>query len=406
MLPDLYFFNPTCEPAIANGSPFYTATAKLRKFETDLGYLPGWMGEERDDVLVQGAVDQVFEDKMRSIGFKLPRFLNLESALSDPEWISQPKNWLRPWGWSPAVYQLFRNILPAFRSDFQLSAIARWEESHKNLYSRLTAIGLLEKMHRNCSESWLPSGRDIPVVCNSLKEIYSETGRHERAVVKTPWSSSGRGLLLFPNVDSRKKNDEILSGMLNQQGFVTVEPWLERVLDLSYQFYSSAGKITYKGRTIFETDQKGRYIRNFIGNHTHATIEVSGFLEEHNGQVVEMLHDALADSDYSTLYEGWLGVDALIYRTSEDSLKFHPMIEINGRYTMGAIALKIRDYLAPGSDGFLQIFYSKSGNFQSFCQKMEAEKPLVMENGKIVSGFLALTPPSEEHKFGAYIEVL
>lgn len=72
---------------------------------------------------------------------------------------------------------------------------------------------------------------------------------------------------------------------------------------------------------------------------------------------------------------------------------------------MGAIALKIKEHLANGSHGFLQIYYSKTTNFQAFCQKQEAEKPLIMKDNKIVSGFLPLTPPLSSHQFGAYIDL-
>jgi hypothetical protein len=403
--PDIYFFNPTCEPAIANGSPYYTAPALLRKFESDLGYLPGWLGAENDQVMVKGNVDQSFQDKMNTLGFRLPQFLKLEKSLSDPEWLSFPKGRLCPWGWSPAVYQLFKDVLPTCTDDFQHSAIARWLPQHKNLYSRLTAVGLLEKTVRNGSNTWLPGSDDLPIVCNSHEQIYAALDLFAQGVVKSPWSSSGRGLLIFPNVDTKKKNDELISGMLNQQGFVTVEPWLNKVLDLSYQFTSLAGKIRYMGRSLFETDRKGRYIRNFLTDNPKVRDEVWEFLEEHNRQVVDWLSDGLSQSHYAALYEGWIGVDAMIYRSAEGNLKFHPMVEINGRYTMGAVAMKMREYLAPGSRGFMQLFFSKSGNFQSYCQKQQAAMPLMTENQKIISGFMPLTPPLPEHHFGAYIEV-
>jgi hypothetical protein len=224
-------------------------------------------------------------------------------------------------------------------------------------------------------------------------------------VVKTPWSSSGRGLLLFPNPDLKKKNDEVLSGMLQQQGFVTVEPWHEKVLDASYQFYSLAGQITYMGRTFFETDAKGRYLRNLLTDNPNTFVEVARFLNEHNSEVISLLEKALSESDYAVAYEGWIGVDALIYKTASGELKFHPLVEINGRFTMGAIALKLREHLAKGTHGFLQIYYSQTTNFQAFCQKQEADQPLIMQDKKIVSGFLPLTPPLPTHQFGAYIEV-
>ena len=403
--PDIYFFNPTCEPAIANGSPYYTAPALLRKFESDLGYLPGWLGDSKDLVLVQGAVDQGFSDRMKTFGFRLPGFLSLDKALVDPHWMGESKGWLRPWGWSPAVNHLFRNLVSLCQDDFRKSPVASWLPAHKNLYGRLTAAGLLAGLIIQSAEKWLPGLSELPVVCHSIEEIHLALSRHKRAVVKSPWSSSGRGLLLFPNVDTKKKNDEILAGMLNQQGFVTMEPWLDNVTDLSFQFYSQAGAISYKGRTFFETDRKGRYVRTFLGGNPILDGEVCQFVEEHSGRVVDLLLGVLNESDYSRIYDGWMGVDAMIYRTENGDLRFHPMIEINGRFTMAAVAMKMSEYLAPGSGGFMQIFYSKTGNFLNFCQRQEAEKSLVMEQGKILSGFLPLTPPLPEHHFGAFIEV-
>ncbi|HEY5511646.1 MAG TPA: hypothetical protein VIK10_11530 [Prolixibacteraceae bacterium] len=454
---DIYFFNPTCELAIANGSPYYTAPARLRQFESDLGYMPAWLGEEMDQVLIQGAVDQSFNERMRALGFRLPEIMNLGEALSDELWLSRPKGRFYPWGWSPAVYYLLRNMLPNCSEAFRKSAVAYWKPDHKGLYSRLTALELLETILKNHSRDWLPDQADLPVVCSSLESIHHEIDRFlgpstgsgtecpstslrdrislapadlqsagamfpttipislqqsqfpssqfPKVVVKLPWSSSGRGLLLFPNPDSPKKNDEVLSGMLSQQGFVTVEPWHKKVTDLSYQFEILDGEVKYRGRTFLETDPKGRYVRNYLTEDIEIQQDVKVFMEEHQAEVVEMLTESLSQSKYTNLYEGWIGIDAIVYRNDKGVLKFHPMLEINGRFTMGAIALKIRNYLAEGSNGFLQIFYSKTGNFQAFCQKREEEKPLVMDDRKIVSGFLPLTPPSPDHHFGAYVEV-
>jgi len=405
MRPDTYFFNPTCEPAIANGSPFYTAPARLRKLESDLGYLPAWLGNEWDQVLVPGTVDNDYNQEMRELGFRLPELINLKDAMANPSWLAQPKGTLRPWGWSPAIHQLFKPVINSYEDDFIQSSVSTWQEAHKNLYSRLTALDLLTRIIEKYSDNWLPKPADLPVVCLTLDQIYAEVDKRKRAVVKTPWSSSGRGLLLFPNPDQKTKNDEVLSGMLNQQGFVTIEPWFDKIADLSYQFISKNREIRYMGRTFFKTDSKGRYVRNLLTDTPNLTGEVSGFLEMHNAEVIQQLQAALMESGYSSLYEGWIGVDALIYKDDSGELKFQPMIEINGRFTMGAIALKLREHLASGSHGFLQIFYSKSSNFNLFCQQQKAEKPLIMDGQKIVSGFLPLTPPLQAHHFGAYVEV-
>lgn len=405
MLPDSWIFNPTCELAIANGSPYYTAPARLRQFEYDMGYLPGWLAGENDHVLVWGKTDPTYTGQMGDYGFNLPVFINLDQALADPAWVSMPKGRIRPWGWSPAVIQLFRNFMHTYSTEFQSSAVASWQPAHKKMYSRLTSSELLGRILDLHSLPWMPAVADLPVVCSSMDEIYSSIAKHCKSVVKAPWSSSGRGLLLFPNVDSRKKNDELLTGMLNQQGFVTVEPWLDKLVDLSFQFYSNFGQVEYKGRTMFETDRKGRYVKNFLEETADVSGDVSLFIEKHTAEIADLLSGVLCRSAYAAHYEGWIGVDAIIYRSEAGELKFHPVIEINGRYTMGAIALKMREYLAPGSKGFLQVYYSKSCNFQTFCRTREADKPLIMNNRRIESGFLPLTPPLEEHHFGAYIEV-
>ncbi len=404
MLPDTYLFNPTCEPAIANGSPYYTPSASLRKFEADLGYLPGWLGVEKDEVLVQ-AKDLNFEAQMRDLGFRLPSFLQQECALADSDWMSQPKGRLLPWGWSPAVYQLFKKILPSYHDDFHHSPVANWCTEHKKMFSRLSGMELLCEIKQVARGSWLPDDLKIPVVCNTVEQIWKEVSCYDKAVVKMPWSSSGRGLLIFPNQDLKKKNDEILSGMLNQQEFVTVEPWYDKVMDLSYQFSVNSGKIEYHGSTIFETDPKGRYIRNYLGEVPHLVSEAGEFVGEHSKDVARVLLEALSHSDYSKYYEGWIGVDSIVCRTIAGGLKIQPVIEINGRFTMGAIALNFKKNVAEGSTGFLQIFYSKSSSFQDYCARQEKVKPLKMSEGQIVQGILPLTPPLQQHNFGAFVEV-
>ena len=169
--------------------------------------------------------------------------------------------------------------------------------------------------------------------------------------------------------------------MLKQQGFVSVEPWLNKVLDLSYQFYSKNGIILYRGRTFFETDPKGRYLRNFLADDPDTSGEVDDFLRDHNSEVIDLLQSALFSSGYANMYEGWIGVDSLVYRTAEGELKIQPMVEINGRFTMGAVALKLREKVAEGSKGSFGIYFSNSTSFLKFARKQEAERPPEVRDG-------------------------
>ena len=72
---------------------------------------------------------------------------------------------------------------------------------------------------------------------------------------------------------------------------------------------------------------------------------------------------------------------------------------------MGAIALSLRTQLAEKSIGEFRITHGKEGDFEQYCEEMTRKAPLITNNGKIVSGFLHLTPTLPESSFGAYLSV-
>ena len=72
---------------------------------------------------------------------------------------------------------------------------------------------------------------------------------------------------------------------------------------------------------------------------------------------------------------------------------------------MGAIALNLRTHLAKQSTGEFRMMHGKEGHFAQFCDEMTKQEPLIVENNKIISGFLPVVPPFHEISFGAYITV-
>ena len=95
----------------------------------------------------------------------------------------------------------------------------------------------------------------------------------------------------------------------------------------------------------------------------------------------------------------------MIFRSDQGDLKFHPCLEINCRFTMGAIALKLRDQLAEGTVGDFKILHGKVGYFSEYCRVMRLNEPLISENGKIAEGFIPLTPACPDCSFGAFLRV-
>ena len=407
MKPDIFLFNSTCELAVANGSVNYMAPAQLRKFENELGTLPWILASSQDIILVEKVPSQQFTDQLENKGFSLPAFQTKESSLSDPSFLLADKGFLFPWGWSPAAHKLLSPLKPGCCPEFGNSPVAEWRDVHRELYSRKSALTILERNIKEYHSDNILSSNDLPDVCTSHEQIIALQHKWGKVVVKAPWSSSGRGLQILRPNEYNLTNRQVITGYLKQQGFVIVEPWHNKVLDLSFQFLSFGnGKIEYRGLTAFSTDHSGRYLGNYLQElPPDLTPELKEFLSENLDNVKTALHQVLASSDYSANYYGWFGVDAIIYKSPDGKLKFHPCLEINCRFTMGAIALRLRTHLAEQSVGEFQITHGKEGDFAQYCEEMARKEPLITDSGKIVSGFLSLTPTLPENGFGAYLSV-
>jgi hypothetical protein len=407
MKPDIYYFNPTCELAVANGSANFMAPAQLRRFENELSSLPWILARPDDFVLADQIPSPQFTYRLENAGFSLPSFRAIENSFSDPVFLASEKGFLFPWGWSPSAHKMLSPLKSGCCPEFLNSPVAEWRDIHRELYSRKSALTILQRIVNEHYSDNILSAEDLSEICTGHEQIISFQQKWGKVVVKSPWSSSGRGLQILRQNEYNQTNRQVITGFLKQQNFVIVEPWHNKVLDLSFQFFSLGnGIIEYQGLTSFTTDHSGRYTGNDLQEiPPDLPTDVKDFLHENKKVVEQILHKILTLSNYSTDYYGWFGVDALIFRSPDNKLRFHPCIEINCRFTMGAIALNLRPHLAEQSTGEFRIMHGKEGHFAQFSGEMAKKEPLIVENGKIVNGFIPVVPPSPENSFGAYISV-
>lgn len=407
MNPDIYYYNPTCELAVANGSENYQATALLRKFEFDLDILPAFLARPNDITLVHKIPSARFMDTLIKGGFEISHLQLLNESLKDQLFIDNPKGFLYPWGWSPAVHKLLSPLKQSCDPEFKNSVINQWRSIHRELYSRRQGVELLSSLITSNEYDWMPAIDDLPQICTKHEEIIVLQKKWVRIVVKSPWSSSGRGLQVLRQGEYNQTNRQVISGFLNQQGYVVVGPWYNKLLDLSFHFFSKGkGCIDYRGLSSFSTDKSGRYIGSYIEEiPANIKLKTKEFLRGHMGAIQKAIYKALSESPYSTEYCGWIGVDSIIYEAEKGQLMFHPCLEVNCRYTMGAITLALRNHLAEGSKGTFQIIHGNEGHYLRLCEEMETKEPININNGKIVKGFLPLTPPLTDSLFGAYLNV-
>ena len=82
---NIYYFNPTCELAVANGSFSYQPPLLLQEMERDLSALPFAFCTENDFVLTENHPSDDFLQKMRIVGFALPRFCCIAELEAFPD---------------------------------------------------------------------------------------------------------------------------------------------------------------------------------------------------------------------------------------------------------------------------------------------------------------------------------
>lgn len=399
---DVYYFNATCELAVANGSFSYMAPRLLREFERDCSALPFVFCTLGDFVLTENKPSREFINKLSAAGFEMPEFCTLEELQSPSK---KSFRAIYPWGWSPAAHFLLKELKEKCNPSFQQSPVFSWTENHAALYERITSLGFLRKLLEEHPLDFFIELSQTGFPVRGIDAIETLLSKTHPLVLKAPISSSGRGIQILRKPMLNSSNRQWISGILNQQTYLIAAPFLDKRADLSFQFNIDAlGLPQYLGYSVFETNTNGQYKSSFI----HPELGNSGFafIRENSETIIELtaerLCEALKQSVYSQFHRGFLGIDAILYLGTE-GLKMQPCIEINSRMNMGILTLQIVKRTHPQSTGKFELFYGRRGEYLQFATHQARMHPLKMKNGKLSSGFLSLVEPTSEKQFGAFV---
>ena len=281
--------------------------------------------------------------------------------------------------------------------------MSTWSDERRDLYSRRMAATCLTEMVQA-----IPClGKDIiPSECNTLAEIRLLSEK-ENIVVKAPWSSSGKGVLFIPKGEITCKEEEVLSGILRKQGYVMVEKRLNRVLDFAMEFeMDRLFHLNFLGYSVFQTSRRGEYEGNTVASNSSlegiiAKYTGTGFLRE----IRERL-EKVVTTVFHGKYVGYMGVDMMIYEDESGEFGIQPCVEINLRYNMGIVSIALQRYLQESVEGVFNIRFSpKAGEIMQSVEKNRDVHPLLIEAGRIVSGYINLTPVSHESRFVAELYI-
>ncbi len=401
--PNVYVFNPTCEYAIANGNASWQPNKLLQKMEADLASLPLFFAKSTDRLIVPQLPSKQYLSSLQETGIHLPEFITPQMLVSSP-----PKaiNELRPWGWSPAIHKRLAALKNNCSPDFKTSPVFNWKPEAQNLYSKKFAQEILYKLTQKFPSQHFIDNSMLTQVCKTQHEIETLLEKWGKLMIKAPWSSSGRGLQTIRKTPVHPKIWDKVLGIIKNQHSAIVEPYLNKVIDLAFQFELRKGKIQFLGFSNFSTDHKGQYIGNSLnGLSENLPNEVKNFVHFVPSIILSPLIEILEASELATNYEGFFGVDTLIYSTKDGELKINPCLEINIRYNMGLLSLYLEKLISDNKKGIFRTWYQPGSSFFSFKNEMENKHPLVLIDGKVESGFFALTEARKDTLFGAYFLV-
>lgn len=396
----LFYFNPTCEMAVANGSFSYQPPLLLKEMERELAILPFVFCSPDDFVLTETRPSENFLQVLKNSGFKLPRFCNFKELEAMPD---DTFDKIIPWGWSPATHFYLKKLKEKCSAEFKTSPVFHWNDQHKMLYERSTSKEFLTDILSRLKYNWLISDELTGHIILNFDELESLLKEHGQLVVKAPLSSSGRGIQMIRNPELDNARKQWISGILKQQKYLIAEPLLDKIIDFSFQFKILAeNRIEYLGLSFFETNSNGQYLKTLINADVSQIQDKT--ISENLKSVADTILSVLSSSVYSKLYQGYLGVDAMIFRY-ENKLMLHPCVEVNCRANMGILSKFIENNVHVESRGMFELFYGAPGQFISKMSEQTKLNPIVLADGKIISGVIPLTEGNQKTKFGAYFSV-
>ena len=288
----LYIFNPENDMALADGKPGYTPPQQIQQMRRELWWLPQWWAEEEDLVW------------------------NGEERLKLPD-----DTKILPWGWSPA---LCHQLKQAGVQDSLLPS-AKELEQLRQLSHRQTAVSLLGEIRKQ-----LPLDRHMAgesTLCRTFEEVEAAVSNYGEALLKAPWSSSGKGLMKAGN----EQWEAWAKRILKTQGSVVAERFLHKLSDFALEFWlDGKGGVEFRGLSLFYTNERGAYLGNWVAPEGQKLAWLAQYIPlQYLQDIRKWWEERLKHFDYS----GPVGIDMMLAQEG-----ICPCIEVNWRWTMGLVS--------------------------------------------------------------------
>lgn len=378
----LYIFNPENDLALADGGANYCPTPAAVRIAYDLASLPLWFADKDDCVVLPDVIHSEYYKGVSSL-FTLATLFDIGNSGDITACV--------PWGWSPQIKRRLRvmgfdDVLP---DDRTIKAI-------RELSNRRSSIKILSALK--------DKGVDIPplpLYCTQCDEVADFVNSRQLCVVKAPWSGSGKGIAWgIGRVETPMEH--FYKGVIRRQGGVVCEEFLNGKVEFAMEFYADGNNVSFAGYSLFKSF-KGSYSGNILASDDDIEKFILQFISSDElAKVKRYLPDVLLSLLSDSGYNGYFGVDMMIYE-HDGVMRLNPCMELNLRMNMGMVSRLFFDrYVAAGCKGEYRVgFFKKPGEAYASHIADSATYPLEMEDGKITSGYINLSPVTENSCYTA-----
>lgn len=368
---DIHWFNPENDLALVCGLSNYTPPKAARTIRQSGEALPLWYGND-GDMVICGTLPREWTDRVTK-DFDLHTCVlgNMPHTCS-----MRP----RPWGWSAYA----QRYLERFGFDKSVLPTPDQIEKMRMLSHRRTASLLASRLQEMLPDVNLA---EAAVECRSRQDVAHYLSVHPEAYLKSPWSSSGRGVICTSSLP-REKVMRFALDSIHRQGSIMAEPAYKKALDFAMLFECNCGRAVYAGTSVFLTDSRGAYSGNLLAPEG-LRLEL---VEQHvDGKVLANVRESLLrliEELIAPHYNGILGVDML----ADTDGMLDAAVELNLRTTMGYVANRFADrYLHPHARGVMLSTPMRVPE--------DFREEYTTKDGRLTGGVLHLSPPTAGFAF-------
>lgn len=395
----LHIFNPDNDLALASGLDYYTAPPMATKLSQDLQMLPAWWANQDDFILLNRP-----KENDHHWAEYLNRTFGIKVSLIDKNHLQNHQFSYQPWGWNMSLRnQLLKYCVEACQLP-SADDITVWRKlSHRRLTIEFHRQIARLLGYRPCPE---------PQEITDFHELERFSIEHPRCFLKAPWSSSGKGIFR-PTGSDNLTFSYWANGILQRQGSVIAEQALAKTIDFAMEFRCENSKTEFIGYSIYQNNRHNAFDYGLVANehilHKKICDEIGGdgaiLLRNIQQSVQTVINDLIAPH-----YNGFLGIDMLVFVDEFGEKRINPCVEINLRCTMGVVTSIVGNrFLHPQSIGKYHVEYHKAPlDVNDYVATLIKNRPPEIEliDGlpKIKSGTILMAPVYPDSRYCVYID--